>query len=211
VELNRVVTSINDVVGEERAYAFVHDVMHRADVPSLFQQIAHRLGGLDLVVYVAAIQPDVGPDEYDTEKDAEVIKVNLIGCIAWCNTAAKRFARLQSGAIAVVGSIAGDRGKRGGPAYAASKAGEATYAESLRNRLSVQGVTVTTIKPGFVDTALTRGKTGLLWLRSADDAARIALNGVRKRASVVYVPARWRFVSMLIRSIPSSIFRRIDI
>jgi NAD(P)-dependent dehydrogenase (short-subunit alcohol dehydrogenase family) len=110
-----------------------------------------------------------------------------------------------------VGSIAGDRGRVGNPVYNSSKAGLATYLEALRNRLSRRGVRVVTVKPGFVDTAMTRGLPGLLWLVSAERAAELVLRAARRGTPVAYVPARWRLVSLVLRSIPSVVFRRLKV
>jgi len=210
-ELQRVADTVNNLAGETRAAAFAHDVHCRSEVPALFQEITGWLGGLDLVVYAAAVQPDVDPNEFNTDKDGEIIGVNLTGCIAWCNQAAIRFERVGAGSIVAIGSIAGDRGRRGAPAYGASKSGLSTYLESLRNRLSVKGVRVTTVKPGFVDTRLTRGKSGLLWMISPDRAAALVLQAARKGRVVSYVPARWRLVSLAVRLVPSFLFRRLKI
>ena len=118
----------------------------------------------------------------------------------------------RGGCIVGISSIAGDRGRRGAPAYGASKAGFTTFLESLRNRLSRAGVNVVTIRPGFVDTAMTRGMEGLFWLISADRAAEIILGHARAGGSRDrHVPARWGLVSLVIRCIPSWLFRRLSI
>src|SRR5207253_11293467 len=127
---------------------------------------------------------------------------------AWLNEAARRFERAGEGTIVGISSIAGDRGRRGNPAYGASKAALDHFLEALRNRLSQRGVTVVTIKPGFVDTDLTRGMPGLFWLISADEAARRILAAARGGSVTPYVPARSRFVGLIIRSSPSFLFRR---
>ena len=86
-----------------------------------------------------------------------------------------------------------------------------TYLEALRNRLGEFGVHVCTIRPGFIDTEMTRGVDGLFWLISADEAAKRILNAARQRANVRYVPFRWMWVGLVLRLIPSSIFRRMTI
>lgn len=210
-ELQRVMDEINTAAGEDRAVAIAHDVRATDEVPGLFQEIARVLGGLDLVVYAAGAMPEVEPEEYDTGKDRTMLDVNLLGAVAWLNPAADRFARLGSGTIVGIGSVAGDRGRAPNPVYGASKAGLHTYLEALRNRVARRGVDVVTIKPGFVDTAMTRGKEGLFWLISAERAAEIILDKARRGAVCAYVPARWRLLMLVIRSIPSFIFTRLGI
>ena len=200
-----------DVDGEARALAYAHDVAEVGEAPLLFERICRDLGGLDLVVYAAGAMHAVEPEEYDTEKDLEMLTVNLHGAVAWLNLAADRFTRLGGGTLVGIGSIAGDRGRVGNPVYNTSKAALDTYLEALRNRLSRHGVRVVTIKPGFVDTPMTHGLDGLFWLISADQAAKTIVAKAEKGATTAYVPARWRLVSWVIRSIPSFLFRRLKI
>ena len=210
-ELRRIAAEIDEAAGETRTAVFVHDVRATGEVPELFQEVARVLGGLDLVVYAAGALEKVGPDEYNTEKDRTMLDVNLGGAVAWLNLAAERFARLERGTIVGIGSVAGDRGRSGNPVYCTSKAGLHAYLEALRNRVAASGVRVVTIKPGFVDTAMTRGMDGLFWVITPDRAAEIILRAARRGAVTAYVPARWRLVMAVIKSIPSVIFRRLGI
>jgi short-subunit dehydrogenase len=193
------------------AFTAVHDVHNRDEVPGLFQELTGRLGGLDLIVYAAGILRPAAPDVFDTARDAELIEVNTLGAMAWLNEAAARFMQTGSGTILGIGSIAGERGRRGNPAYCTSKAALATYLESLRNRFGGSGVRVVTVKPGFVATPMTEGMDGLLWVVSADRAAELALRAARRGESVRYIPGRWRIVSAVLHSIPSFLFRRLNI
>ena len=200
-------------LGADRCYCYVHDVQERDKVPSIFQQIAHDMGGVDLVVYAAGILPDVGLDEYNTALDVEIMNINLLGAVAWLNEAAARFARTGNGTIIGISSVAGDRGRRGNPAYAASKAALTTYLEALRNRLSVKGVTVVTIKPGYVATPMLAGAkiSKLFPVIPADRAAREILAAATRKQQVAYVPAVWGPIMGLIRAIPSRLFRRLNV
>jgi len=209
--LERISEEINTAAGENRALYRVHDVTAADEVPDLFQEVARELGGLDLIVYAAGLMHAVAFNEFDPEKDLEMIAVNLGGAVAWLDPAAARFGRLGRGTIVGIGSVAGDRGRSGNPAYGTSKAALHTYLEALRNRVARNGVAIVTIKPGFVDTAMTRGQEGLFWLISPDRAAEIILRHARRGTVCAYVPARWRLVMAVIRSIPSVVFRRLKI
>ena len=103
------------------ARAYVHDVTDYDAVPALFHQITRDLDGLDLIVYVAGVQPTVSADEYSFEKDRQMIEVNLLGAMAWLNQAALRFSRAQTGYIVGISSVAGDRGRSAFPGYHTSK------------------------------------------------------------------------------------------
>src|SRR5262245_38914054 len=107
---------------EQPGLVYPHDVADAADVPALFQQICRDLGGLDLIVYATGIMPKIAPDEYTYAKDRDIVSTNVLGAMAWLNEAADRFARAGSGTIVGISSVSGDRGRRGNPAYHASKA-----------------------------------------------------------------------------------------
>jgi NAD(P)-dependent dehydrogenase (short-subunit alcohol dehydrogenase family) len=205
-ELMAVADSLNAVT-PGIAFPYVHDVRSFECAPSLFQQITHDLGGLDVVFYMAGVMPRLQPDEYDFDQDKKTIEVNTLGAIAWLNEAAQRFQRAREGTIVGISSVAGDRGRRGMPAYAASKAALTCYLEALRNRLSQHGVSVVTIKPGPVDTPLTRGSKQPLII-PASKAATLILKAARRRGKTVYVPGIWRYIMFIVRNIPSAIFTR---
>ena len=210
--LQTICADINRAAGTELAFAVPSDVSETADVPALFQQLTARLVGLDLIVYAAGTMPRVGPQEYDIEADLETININFTGAVAWLNQAADRFARAREGTIVGISSVAGDRGRRGSPAYAAAKAALSTYLESLRNRLAVRGVTVTTVKPGYVRTALVEGLSlpKFLPVISPEEAARQILAAAAAGRRTVYVPPFWRYISLVVRAIPSTVMQRLN-
>lgn len=211
-ELARVAEDIRSAGGDPaRALVFPHDVTQPDEVSALFQRICHELGGLDLLVYAAGIMPRVGAEEYDLTKDRAIVAVNVVGAMAWCNAAAERFARAGAGTLVGISSVAGDRGRRGNPAYHASKAAFDAYLEAIRNRVARLGVHVVTVKPGPVDTPMTHGMDRLPLLISADAAAARLLAGAARGSSTVYVPATWRPIMFVLRHMPSFIFRHLDV
>lgn len=197
--------------GEELVLTRVHDVENTAEVPALLQDIARELGGLDLVVYAAGVMLPVAFEEFNTPKDLEMIRINLEGAITWLNPVSERFGSLKRGTIVGIGSVAGDRGRSGNPAYGTSKAALHCYLEALRNRVARKGVHILTIKPGFIDTPMVAGLPGLFWLISPEKAAKIILRKARRGTQTAYVPARWRLVMAIVRRIPSVIFRHLKV
>ncbi|MEP7358056.1 MAG: SDR family NAD(P)-dependent oxidoreductase [Anaerolineales bacterium] len=206
-----VCAQINSPAGPAgRARAYPHDVTDGGEVPGLFQTILRDLGRVDLVVYCAARQTAVGLQEYDFDKDRAMLDTNLLGAVAWLNQAAVLFERVGAGQIAAISSIAGERGRVGSPVYNTSKAGLNTYVEALRNRLTRRGVNVLTVRPGFVDTELLKNAAKPFWVISPEQAADDIWRAIRGRKQMVYTPARWRLVVLVIRHIPSVIFRRMS-
>ena len=101
---------------------FEHDVLNTSEVPDLFLDITKKLGGLDLFVYNSGVMPEVESNEFSFEKDMDMVNVNMVGAIAWCNQAANRFQNTKHGSLVGIGSVAGDRGRQLQPVYNASKA-----------------------------------------------------------------------------------------
>jgi NAD(P)-dependent dehydrogenase (short-subunit alcohol dehydrogenase family) len=196
----------------DRIRPYPLDTAHVDLVPGLFERITGDLGGLDGLIYAAGVMPPIAEGEYTFEKDRAMVEVNLLGALAWMNLAAAHFEAARAGTIVGVSSIAGERGRRRNPAYCATKAALTTYLEGLRNRCSRYGVNVVTVKPGFVDTDMTRGLPGLFWLISADAAADHILRlADGDRSASGFVPRRWAAVAAIVRGLPSALFRRLNI
>jgi len=187
------------------------DVSETSKAQATFETVVNDLEGLDLVIFAAGVMPQVRADEYDIEKDRSMIEVNLLGAIAWLNESAKFLSQLKRGHIVGISSVAGDRGRRGNPVYCTSKAALNTYLESLRNRLDPFGVHVMTVKPGFVDTPMTRDfDKGLLWA-SARDVGEGIHKAMKKGKATVYLPFFWRYIMLIIKLIPEWLFKRLSL
>lgn len=194
-----------------RAHVYVHDVTHYAEVGPLFQTILRDLGRLDVVVYASGLMPSVAASEFNFEKDQAMFNVNILGAMAWLDQAAMAFERTGSGSIVGISSVAGDRGRVINPVYNASKAALSTYLEALRNRLTRKGVHVLTVKPGMVETDMLKDVKRRMWVVSADKVAADVWSAIKARKQEIYTPARWALLMLVIRHIPSFIFRRLSL
>lgn len=203
---------INQTVNETRALAYPHDVSHYDEVPSLLQTIVADLGGLDTFIFMAGVNfPPGGIDKYNFENDRKMVEVNLIGAMAWLSPVAEMFQSAKAGQIVGIGSVAGDRGRVGNPGYNTSKAGLHTYLEALRNRLTRHGVNVLTVKPGFVKTEMLKAaQGGTPFAIEPEKAADDIFNAMRKRRQTIYTLFLWQYIMLIIRHIPSFIFRRLS-
>ncbi len=211
-QLESICEQINAASGETRALAYVHDVKDYEGIPALLQRITVDLGGLDLFIYNSGVQHFVAANEFNFAADREMLETNTLGALAWLNPVAAMFHALKTGQIVGISSVAGDRGRVGAPAYNTSKAALSTYLEALRNRLTRRGVTVLTVKPGFVDTDILKaaGAKRTFWVISPDQAAEGIWKAIRARKQTVYIPGQWGLLMLVIRHIPSVIFRRLS-
>lgn len=187
----------------------VHDVTDYDAVPATFQSATGELGGLDLIVYASGVMPTVEIDEFDFAKDRLMVEVNDLGAVAWLNEAAIRFTGTGHGTILGIGSVAGDRGRLKQPVYNASKAFLHTYLEALRNRLSRHGVKVVTIKPGPVQTEMTAG-IEVSNPMPLETAVKLILRKANRNGEHYLSPAH-AVAFLIIRNIPSWIFRRLNV
>ena len=184
-----------------------------ADSHRAFMAAAREAAGESrLNLFLAfAIMPTQDEIDADSELLRRVADTNFTGALSVLQAAAPLFMEQKGGHIVVLGSVAGDRGRRKNYVYGATKAGLATYLQGLRARLFAHGVSVTTVKPGFVDTALTFGLPGMFLVASPRDVAQACLKAARRGSGDVYVPWFWWGIMTIIRNIPERIFKRLSI
>jgi len=172
----------------------------------LLDQAEQALGGLDLALIAHGTLPDQQQVQDSVALSQQELRGNGLSVIALCTLLAPRFERRRAGAIAVISSVAGDRGRASNYVYGAAKAMVSAYLSGLRQRLWRSGVQVLTIKPGFVDTPMTREfPKGPLWA-SADTVAAGIVRALDRRDTVVYLPGFWRLIMWIIRSVPERVF-----
>ena len=190
-----------------------HDVVAYDTVPPAFRAAVQEMGGLDRVVYASGVMSQSAPEVFDFAKDREIMEVNVLGAMAWLDLAATRFQSEGKGQIIGISSIAGERGRAPHPAYNASKACLSTFLEALYNRLWRHGVSVVTIKPGYIATEMLAhvDPKKLFWVYSAERCAADILAAADKKRRSVFVPWRWTLVALALRSIPSFIFRKLNV
>ncbi|NNG03581.1 MAG: SDR family NAD(P)-dependent oxidoreductase [Inquilinus sp.] len=167
-------------------------------------------GTLNLFLAFAEM-PEQAAMETDFALARGAIETTYLGAASVLSAAAPLFEAQAGGRIVVLGSVAGDRGRLKNYVYGSAKAGLHAFVQGLRARLSRAGVTVTTIKPGFVDTAMTWGQPGLFLVASPEACARACLRHAKRGAEVRYVPWFWWGIMAIIKAIPERIFKRLSI
>ena len=166
------------------------------------------LEGLDIVLVAHGTLPDQQACEQDIGLLRRELETNGVSSLLLLMQLAQRFEQQGRGTLAVISSVAGDRGRQSNYVYGAAKGMLSIFLQGLRNRLQQHGVQVLTIKPGFVDTPMTAEfRKGLLWAQP-ETVARGILNAINRGADVVYLPWFWRYIMWVIRAIPEGLFKR---
>lgn len=139
------------------------------------------------------------------------LTTNFLSYVAILTPIANQFEVDGGGHITVIGSVAGDRGRQSNYIYGTAKAGLATFAAGLRNRLSQSNVQVLTVKPGFMRTAMTENLDQNFLFAEPEKVAQSILKAVDQKRDVIYVPGFWRLIMLVIRNIPEKIFKRLKL
>ncbi|PTU31989.1 SDR family oxidoreductase [Stenotrophobium rhamnosiphilum] len=209
-QLSRIADDLK-IRGAAQANTLELDANDFAKHESAIQQATDHLGGLD----IALIAHGTLSNQSDCEKDFSLalkeLNSNAISVMSLLTVLANRMQAQKSGQLAVIGSVAGDRGRPSNYVYGTAKAAVATFCEGLRARLYSHNVNVLLIKPGFVDTPMTAAfKKGPLWAKP-DLIAKLIVRALDRRAAIIYTPSFWALIMLIIRSIPRPIFVRLKL
>jgi short-subunit dehydrogenase len=170
-----------------------------------------QLGAIDLTLLAHGVLGDQAAAERDYAVAEQVLVTNLLSAVSLLTWLANYCVSQAGGTLAVISSVAGDRGRKSNYVYGASKAGLDAFLSGLRNRCDRSGVQVLTIKPGFVATPMTAHIPKNRLFATPDRVAAGILNAVRRRKDVLYVPWFWRPVMTIIKMVPERIFKGRDL
>lgn len=163
---------------------------------------------IDIALVAHGVLGDQRAVERDFDAIQKLLRVNFASAISLLVPVANAMEERGSGTIAVISSVAGDRGRQSNYIYGTAKAALNVYLQGLRHRLAPTGVHVVTIKPGFVDTPMTAHlPKGPLFV-GPDVVARGIRAAITKRKNEVYLPFFWRGIMAIIKAIPEPLFKR---
>jgi decaprenylphospho-beta-D-erythro-pentofuranosid-2-ulose 2-reductase len=208
-ELQRIAADLHIRYGVEVYYgSFDAEASETHD--AFFQSVLATMPGLSGVVLAFGYLGDQQAAR-SFKTGAKIIASNFTGAASILSLCADHFEAQQRGFIVGISSVAGDRGRQSNYVYGSAKGALSLYLQGLRNRLYSSGVRVITIKPGFVDTAMTFGLPGMFLVASPQSVGERIVRVLSKSADVVYLPWFWRYIMLIIRSIPEPVFKRLKL
>ena len=179
--------------------------------PQLLRKALDHLGHLDGVVVSLGELGDQQQAQVDFERARLIIHSNYTGVVSMLTHVANYLEQQGSGLIVGISSVAGDRGRQSNYIYGSAKGALSLFLQGLRNRLVKSGVHVMTVKPGFVDTKMTFGKSGMFLVASPDQVATAVMKAWKQKKNIVYIPWFWFWIMLIIRTIPESLFKRLEL
>lgn len=171
-----------------------------------------KSGRIDIVLIAHGSLPEQNECQNHLQPCRDALEINGVSPVLYAEAFAKEMEKANHGTIALIGSVAGDRGRKSNYVYGAAKGLVTRYAQGLQHRFAGTGVKVVLIKPGPTDTPMTAHlKSTGAKLASVDSVAKLIVEGVETGKPVVYAPGKWWLIMMIIRHLPAIIFNKINI
>ena len=193
---------------EQEPQTVLCDLEDRETFSKALDVAVMALGEVDLVVVTAGIFATQDALDNDALLAQQLMQVDFVQTIEFCEQAKERLLRNGGGTLCVFSSVAGDRGRAPSRVYGAAKACLSTYLEALDHRYHQEGLRVLCVKPGFIRTSMTAGLTPPPFSGDADGVAKRVIAAIDGQKPVVYAPAIWRWVMLVIRFLPRFFMRR---
>jgi short-subunit dehydrogenase len=190
------------------AVADLDDTTRHAE---LLAHAVNSLTGMDVAFLAHGILGDQPRAEQEFHHAAQILHTNLVAPVSLLTWLANFCVQRRAGVLAVLSSVAGDRGRKSNYVYGASKAGLSTFLAGLRNRIDREGVTVMTIKPGPVKTAMTVGMKGHEKFADVNKVAATIVKAIDKKVDTLYVPFQWGPIMWVIRHVPERVFKKTNL
>ena len=205
VKLEKLVRKLEAEFPKSRFQKIVGDIKNSKFIGQASSQLFQ--GKLDLALIAQGSltsQPKASSNLSFLESELEL---NAISPALWAEAMAAGFAKQGFGKLAVIGSVAGDRGRAYNYSYGAAKSLLETYVEGLQQRLAKTSVTVSLVKPGPTATPMTSNHRGKF--AKPEAVASVIVRGMEKGVRVIYAPKNWRIIMWAVRLIPFWIFKNL--
>ena len=200
-----------EVRGAKAVGAVLYDAENTSDHSSVINSAVEFLGSIDIALICHGNLPNQEECQANYEKAEAAINVNGLSVISLCTEIVNNLRKERKGTLAIITSVAGERGRQPNFVYGAAKSMVSTYLQGLRGSLLNENIHIIDIRPGLVDSPMTAQlEKGSLW-SSPEAIAPTIVKGIGKKKHVIYAPFYWRFIMLAIHMIPETIFKRVKI
>ena len=179
--------------------------------PEMLAHAINSLAGLDVAFVALGVLGEQPEAERNFAAANQILHTNYTAPVSLLTWLANYTAQRHAGTLAVLSSVAGERGRKSNYVYGSSKAALTAFVDGLRNRVDREGVRVMTIKPGPVRTSMTENMKGSAKFADVDSVATTLVKAIDKGRDVVYVPGIWRILMGVIRMIPERVFKKLNL
>lgn len=187
------------------------DLADEKEHEKMINRATEAMGSIDTVLIAYGTLTNQSTSIKNYKNTLKELQINCLSVISLLTILANQLEQQKSGCIAVISSSMGDRGRKSNYIYGTAKGALTIFLQGLRNRLAKSNVHVLTIKPRFVDTPMTKNlKKGFLWV-SPEVISKGIYNAIKKKREVVYLPFFWRYIMLIIKSVPEKIFKHLSL
>ncbi len=167
---------------------------------------------IDIVLIAHGALPEQTACQDNLELCQSTLEINAVSPVLFAEAFAQHLSRQGNGTLAIIGSVAGDRGRKSNYVYGAAKGLVARYAEGLQHRFANTGIHVALIKPGPTNTPMTATlKAKGSKMASPNAVAQCIVSGIARKKPLIYAPKKWAVIMLVFRHLPSVIFNKLDI
>jgi short-subunit dehydrogenase len=208
---------LNAVAADLRTRGAASVAIHVMDLddtsahPGMLAAAAENLGTIQLALLAHGVLGDQPQAEASYPATEAILGTNFLAPVSMITWLANYFEGSHQGTLAVISSVAGDRGRKSNYVYGASKGALSIFLDGVRNRIDRSGVQVLTVKPGFVATPMTAHLPQNALFAHPSAIARGIVRAIEKRKDVVYVPAFWALIMLIIRAVPGRVFKKLNL
>ncbi len=184
----------------------VVDFLNAKAIEDFIQKIPDPI---DIALIAQGVLPNQTNAQNNLEECQNVLNINAVSAALFMEAFARRFEQQGKGTLAVIGSVAGDRGRKSNYIYGAAKGLITRYAQGLQHRFAQTNIHVVLIKPGPTATPMTAHLKGRF--APVERVAGSIIKGIANHRPVIYAPGIWALIMLIVRHLPRSLFHKLNI
>jgi short-subunit dehydrogenase len=192
--------------GADACHQFLLDLRDTNQHEQLIENIFAKATVIDIALIAHGSLSDEIKCQESTDYALAELEINLMSPVSLLLKLEAKFKQQRHGTIAIISSVAGDRGRKKVAIYGTAKAGLTYIGQALAQRLAEYNVKVLTIKPGIINTPMTASLESKPFAIEASAAAQDIYQAIKQGKILIYTPRLWRFIMLIIRSVPQFIY-----